>query len=864
MKKKILSAVLSLLTAASLCLAGCGAAGTASSSGMDAGDSISAGTGAGTLTGTESGTSGEDPSDSLTNEENTAENADGNAPANEGAGSLAESISMPAQSEGISEEDIDTDNYIKLALNVYYNDPDSNYYSNESGDPICITGEGQYTLTFDCTENLSADANKAGVLSLTNLTAIYILDMGVAEGKQSPISACNIRYDSVNVDGQELTITAAEPKSALKSSGVFDTNDPINSWDGSAVKEFLADDNHVGNFTAVERPTRIAVTFTLSDMVWGDNAAADGSDGGSNGSGSSGNGDSTLENGNSGTGSDPGDFINTSVFSDIDFTSVDALTFTKYMGNGINLGNTMEAYDRALGTNASVSTYETKWGQPVTTKEMIRGMKDCGFDSLRIPVAWTNMMDWENGDYTINSAYLDRVEEIVGYALDAEMFVIINDHWDGGWWAKFGSSDEKSAKEAFEMYDVMWSQIAERFKDYGDMLIFESANEELGDGLNDNSDWPDSGKLKTSDCYELTNSINQYFVDLIRKSGGNNDDRFLLIAGYNTDITMTCDKRFEMPTDSVKDKLILSVHYYTPWNYCGSEKNSRWGLKKDYAEMNSLFSKLTKFTDEGYGIIIGEYAALPYWENGKPNLKDNTVAFTKSVLDNCDIYNYVPMLWSCNDLYLKNDKTMASGELLDLFTSRCYAKEKEAGDKYLSDIKASMEADTANAPDMWDGVAVVEEGTPMAWIMWNGGAGTYSVGDTYNPADNTMGITATDAKIDGAGEYTISLDFEGGNTGLTFAAIGLSYGEKLYPGCVINIKEILLDGESIKLKSLPYTSSDDGVCTRVNLLNEWVKDVPTDARNVANNLKLSTPSPLDKTLLNDVKNITINFELIVP
>lgn len=110
-----------------------------------------------------------------------------------------------------------------------------------------------------------------------------------------------------------------------------------------------------------------------------------------------------------------------------------ALEVVRLMGNGINLGNTMEAYGRAhLGTDARPTQYETFWGQPVTTREMLEGMKAAGFDTLRLPVAWTNMMDFESGDYTIDPAYLDRVEEIVGYARSAGMYVIINDHWDGG------------------------------------------------------------------------------------------------------------------------------------------------------------------------------------------------------------------------------------------------------------------------------------------------------------------------------------------------------------------------------------------------------------------------------------------------
>ena len=164
---------------------------------------------------------------------------------------------------------------------------------------------------------------------------------------------------------------------------------------------------------------------------------------------------------------------------------------------------------------------------------MLQGMKDCGFDTVRIPVAWTNMMDYENNDYTINTAYLDRIEEIVNYALDAEMFVVLNDHWDGGWWAMFGSTNPDTVKDAWDHYESMWSQIAERFKDYPDMLIFESANEELGSGLNDSSDWSDSGSLSVSECYQLTNEINQSFVDVIRASGGKND----VITSYSIHYT---------------------------------------------------------------------------------------------------------------------------------------------------------------------------------------------------------------------------------------------------------------------------------------------------------------------------------------
>ncbi|MGN0298620.1 MAG: cellulase family glycosylhydrolase, partial [Lachnospiraceae bacterium] len=150
---------------------------------------------------------------------------------------------------------------------------------------------------------------------------------------------------------------------------------------------------------------------------------------------------------------------------------VTANEFVQLMGNGINLGNTMEAYGHVSpGIGQSTEIYETLWGQPVTTKEMIRGMKAAGFATIRIPIAWTNAMNFESGDYTIGEDYLNRVDEIINYALDEEMYVIINDHWDGSWWGRFGSASAETRAEAMEMYVSMWTQLAERYGMYGDHL----------------------------------------------------------------------------------------------------------------------------------------------------------------------------------------------------------------------------------------------------------------------------------------------------------------------------------------------------------------------------------------------------------
>lgn len=339
-----------------------------------------------------------------------------------------------------------------------------------------------------------------------------------------------------------------------------------------------------------------------------------------------------------------------------------ALELTKLMGNGINLGNTMEAY-RGWNepVNQSTTFYETRWGQPVTSQIMFYAYKDAGFDTVRIPVAWTNMMDYEHGDYKINPAYLDRVEQIVNYALKADMYVIINDHWDGQWWGMFGSSKNELRTEAVKIYKSIWTQVATRFANYSEKVLFESANEELGSRLNDDTVFSNGqkGTLSEYECYNATNMINQCFVDLVRNSGGNNDYRFLLIAGFNTDIAKTCYKDFKMPTDTVSNRLLVSVHYYTPSPYCilsedasWAKCQNSWGTKADYSVMKSTFAKMKKFTDQGYGVVVGEYG-VAFQKNGTP--KKGYDLWMKNVVDICEEMNLCPVLWDCNGLFKKSN-----------------------------------------------------------------------------------------------------------------------------------------------------------------------------------------------------------------
>lgn len=554
-----------------------------------------------------------------------------------------------------------------------------------------------------------------------------------------------------------------------------------------------------------------------------------------------------------------------------------ALEATRLMGNGINLGNTLEACDNNVGikTNAPLS-YETYWGQPKTTQAMIDGMKAAGFDTIRIPVAWmTNATHLYEGDYTIDAGYMDRVEEIVRYARKAGMYVIINDHWDGGWYGMFGSESAETRALAMEAYKGMWQQIAERFRDYSDYLIFESANEELGGRFDENSPLYCSDSVVTyltdDERYALTNEINQTFVDVVRATGGNNATRFLLIAGYSTNIDQTCDDRFQMPKDTADSKLMVSVHYYDPWSYCGASSAAsatKWGKVSDYEYLDQQLAKMTKFTEAGYGVVIGEYGALP----GSDGLKDNTLAYHTAFLDACTKYNLTNCLWDCSGLYKRVSQTFADDDILAMYQEKRQANEE--GQDY-ADVQAAAAAEiaaaAAEAPVTFQQDAVVvDDQTALAWIMWNDGswALTHSVGDTYNADAISEGLVATNAIITGEGKYTVGLDFTGTAQGysasVAFAAIGISNGEALYPNYVINIKEVRINGEIYRLKGRAYTTSDDGVCTRVNLYNEWVTSVPKTARLPGGNLAGATPTPINRNdaVIAEIKTIEIDFEYV--
>lgn len=276
---------------------------------------------------------------------------------------------------------------------------------------------------------------------------------------------------------------------------------------------------------------------------------------------------------------------------------------------GWNLGNTLDVCQADRDGDGKINEHveagekvdETLWGNPKATKELFTSLKKNGVNAVRIPVTWRDHMD-SNGN--IDREWMDRVQQVVDYAYSQGMYVIINVHHDGGGDPKFGAwiieESQKDYNTFLKKYKNVWKQIAERFKNYSDYLIFESMNEVGFDTLYNKN---------KADAYNLINKINQDFVDIIRATGGNNAKRHLLIAGYYTDIERTCDSLYKMPDDKA-GRCILSVHYYTPWDFCTCDIKHTWGTKSEVRQMETLIGKMKKnFVDKGIPVIIGEYAA---------------------------------------------------------------------------------------------------------------------------------------------------------------------------------------------------------------------------------------------------------------
>ena len=302
---------------------------------------------------------------------------------------------------------------------------------------------------------------------------------------------------------------------------------------------------------------------------------------------------------------------------------------------GWNLGNTLDS----VGGIALES--ERAWGNPTTTQEMIDEVLAQGFNVIRIPVTWEGHFG-DGPDYVIHEIWMNRIQEVVDYAYDKGAYVILNMHHED--W-HFPSEENK--EEASAMITALWTQIAERFKDYDEHLIFEGLNEPRKKGTV--YEWNGGDK----EGREVVNHFMQVFVDAVRATGGNNTYRHLMVCGYAASSSADALNSIELPKD---DKLIVSVHAYMPYNFALNKA----GTDKFTAtnDIDTLMLNIQKiFLDKGIPVIIGEFGAMNK-ENEAERVKWATYYLSKAKEIG------VPCVWWDNNAFL------GSGENFGLFNRR--------------------------------------------------------------------------------------------------------------------------------------------------------------------------------------------------
>ncbi len=272
-----------------------------------------------------------------------------------------------------------------------------------------------------------------------------------------------------------------------------------------------------------------------------------------------------------------------------------SLELAKQMSPGWNLGNTLEAMPS-----------ETAWGNAATTQELMNAVKAAGFKSVRIPVSWSQYAD---ANYNISAAWMARVKQVVDYARNAGLYVMINIHWDGGWMQP--SYAQQTAVNA--RIDKFWTQIATAFKGYDDYLLFAGTNEVAMEGVY---------SAPTVENCAVQNSFNKTFVNTVRATGGNNAKRHLVVQGYITNIDYTLSCNATLPADTIASRLMMEVHYYDPFNFTLNNDSKIWQWGKiatdpaatetwaNESYTDAQFQKLkTAFIDQGVPVIMGEYSA---------------------------------------------------------------------------------------------------------------------------------------------------------------------------------------------------------------------------------------------------------------
>ena len=339
----------------------------------------------------------------------------------------------------------------------------------------------------------------------------------------------------------------------------------------------------------------------------------------------------------------------TQVASAAELSGNTATELVSFIGTGWNLGNTLDA------TGGGNSLYsETSWGNPKTTKAMIDAVKKQGFNTVRVPVSWGNHTTGNN--FTIDSQWLARVKEVVDYCIDNDMYVILNIHHDTSTQYYYPSSKYKT--QSVKFVKSIWTQVAKYFKDYDQHLVFETLNEPRLVGTGDewwfNVNYPNDN---VRDSISVINTLNQTAVDTIRAAGGKNNDRCIMVPGYGASIDGCTTSTFKLPNDSTPNRLIVSVHAYTPYNFALNANGTAEFKDNLKSEVDYLYSTIkSHFIDKGIPAIIGETSA------SNKNNKAERLKWAQYYMGKSAEYGVPCMLWD-NNVFNGSDKGECHGHL---------------------------------------------------------------------------------------------------------------------------------------------------------------------------------------------------------
>lgn len=363
-----------------------------------------------------------------------------------------------------------------------------------------------------------------------------------------------------------------------------------------------------------------------------------------------------------------GDATETITVSQDGYTSTNmqsnAREIAKKINVGWNIGNTLEAYNGEVGS-------ETAWGNPVITESLIKSIKAAGINAIRLPVAWHGYIE-DAATYKIKDSWLNHIYEIVGWCVSNDIYVIVNIHWDYGWLEEHCTEEAKDATN--KKQKALWTQIANKLNSYDEHLLFAGCNEP---------------NVSNATQMAVLKSYEQTFIDAVRATGGNNAQRVLIVQGPATDIDKTIDLFGDMPTDVVSDRLMVEVHYYSPWQFCGMEKDADWGKAAYFwgeknlisnSERNSQsnesyliaeFEKMKKkFVDKGIPVILGEYGAIVDHSSEITNAteraahKQSRYDFNMIATREAKNHGMVPFMWDTGEGMSRTQGTVTSDVII--------------------------------------------------------------------------------------------------------------------------------------------------------------------------------------------------------